>query len=311
MSGAPRGPWHSVATQPWHLHASPCAGGDRVRLGIQGVWVEWNASSVPKMPYSTVQPADNAFSRKAAGRASVRLQAVRSPGRQPLPAERTRPQGALLAARTVGLVAALGLACAATALAQGADRQQPLIIEAERPGVVDLQRQVVVFSGNVIVAQGSMVLRAEQVELREAADGYRSATAVGGPSGPATWRQRRGTLDETVEGSADRIEFDGRADTLRFVGNGVVRRLRGSTVADEISGAVIQWDNTAEVFSVAGQQATATNPAGRVRVILSPRADGAAAGAPPAPQGRPAEPIDDPRRPAVPLEPSRSLGGPR
>jgi lipopolysaccharide export system protein LptA len=220
---------------------------------------------------------------------------------RPAQAQARRPLAALAMAVWFGLAWAL----AAPALAERADRQQPLIIEAERPGIVDLQRQVVIFSGNVIVAQGSMVLRADRVELRETADGYRSATAIGSPAGPATWRQRRDAQDETVEGSADRIEFDSRADTLRFVGNGAVRRLRGSTVADEISGAVIQWDNLAEVFSVEGEQATPTNPGGRVRVILSPRGDGAEPGSAPATDAPPAPPA------APPLEPSRSLGGPR
>ena len=101
---------------------------------------------------------------------------------------------------------------------------------------------------------------------------------------------------------AERIDFDGRADTLRFTGNGNVRRLRGSTVADEISGAVIVWDNTAELFTVQGGAATPTNPGGRVRAVLSPRVEAAAAApsAPPAAQASGAA-----------LKPIRTLGEPR
>jgi lipopolysaccharide export system protein LptA len=167
-----------------------------------------------------------------------------------------------------------------------------MVVEADRPGTVDLQRQVVVFNGNVSISQGSMVMRAERVEMREMPDGYRAATALGSPGKPATWRQRRDGVDEVVEGSADRIEFDGRADTLRFLGNGAVRRLRAGAVADEITGGSIVWDNTAEVFRVEGGATSTTNPTGRVRVILSPRADPAAS----APAAAPA------------LLPSRALG---
>jgi lipopolysaccharide export system protein LptA len=193
-----------------------------------------------------------------------------------------------------GLVAAalvLGLA-SAPVRAERADRSKPMVVEADRPGTVDLQRQVVVFNGNVSISQGTMVMRAERVEMREMPDGYRAATALGSPGKPATWRQRRDGVDEVVEGSADRIEFDGRADTLRFIGNGAVRRLRGGAVADEITGGSIVWDNLAEVFRVEGGATSATNPGGRVRVILSPRADAP----PPAPA------------PAAPLVPSRALG---
>jgi len=187
------------------------------------------------------------------------------------------------------------LLCAAPASAEKADRTKPMVVEADRPGTVDLQHQVVVFNGNVVISQGTMVLRAERVEMREMPDGYRAASAIGSRGKPATWRQRRDGVDETVEGAADRIEFDGRADTLRLVGNGAVRRLRGSEVADEITGAVIIWDNTSEVFKVEGGATSAANPTGRVRAVLSPRAEPASAPAAAAAS-------------AAPLTPSRALG---
>lgn len=181
---------------------------------------------------------------------------------------------------------------AGQAQAEKADRSKPMVVEADRDAVVDLQRQVLVYTGNVVISQGSMILRAERVEMRTLPDGYRAATALGSAAKPATWRQRRDGVDETVEGSADRIDFDGRADSLRFVGNGAVRRLRAGVVADEISGASILWDNTAEVFKVEGGSATPANPTGRVRAVLSPRVETAASAAPV----------------TSPLTPSRALG---
>lgn len=191
------------------------------------------------------------------------------------------------------MAATLALAATGAAWAERADRSQPMVVEADRDGVLDLQRQVLVYTGNVVISQGSMVLRAERVEMRTLPDGYRAASALGAQGKPASWRQKRDGIDETVEGTADRIEFDGRADTLRFVGNGAVRRLRSGTVADEITGGSILWDNTAEVFRVEGGAVTATNPSGRVRAVLSPRAEPAAAPA--------AVPVPT-------LQPSRTLG---
>lgn len=191
------------------------------------------------------------------------------------------------------LASALALA-APTASAERADRSKPIVVEADRDGVIDLQRRVVTYAGNAVVTQGTMVLRAERIEMRETADGYRAATAIGAAGKPATWRQKRDGSDEVVEGSADRIEFDGRADTLRFLGNGAVRRLRDGAVADEITGRAILWDNTNEVFRVEGGAATPANPSGRVRAVLSPRTESA-------------EPGSAPKPPAAPLQPSRSL----
>ena len=191
------------------------------------------------------------------------------------------------------LLAAASLSVAAPAWADKADRAQPMVVEADRDGVLDLQRQVLVYTGNVVISQGSMVLRAERVEMRTLPDGYRAASATGAAGRPATWRQKREGVDETVEGSADRIEFDGRADTLRFLGNGAVRRLRSGTVADEITGERILWDNAAEVFRVEGGTVSPTNPGGRVRAVLSPRAE---------------SPASAPAVPVPPLQPSRRLG---
>lgn len=35
---------------------------------------------------------------------------------------------------------------------------KPMVVEADRDGSMDLQRQVLVYSGNVVIAQGTMVL---------------------------------------------------------------------------------------------------------------------------------------------------------
>ena len=185
--------------------------------------------------------------------------------------------------------------------AEKADRAKPLVIEADRSGVVDLQRQVLVYTGNVVVSQGTLLMRADRIELRETTDGYRGASATGSPGKPVTWRQRRDGVDETVEGVAERIELDGQADTLRLVGNSSVRMLRGSTVAYEASGGTIIWDNATEVFRVEGGAASAINPSGRVRAVLSPRVQPASA-----PPAAPSSPV----RPAV-LAPSRAIEAPR
>ena len=175
------------------------------------------------------------------------------------------------------LICAFGLA---PAQAEKADRSKPLTIEADQPGTVDLLKQVVVFNGNVVMAQGTMAIRAERVEVRERPDGYRNATAQGSAGKPAAFRQKRDGVDETIEGSADRIEYESRGDVVRFTGNAQVRRLRGTTPADEISGNVITYDNANETFSVQGAAAVpgaASAPgSGRVRVVITPKPEPAA-----------------------------------
>lgn len=165
------------------------------------------------------------------------------------------------------------------ALAEKADRSKPIVVEADKPGTLDLQNQVIVFNGNVQIVQGTMIIRAERIEVREQAGGYRAAVATGVPGQPATYRQKRDGVDEVVEGSADRIEYDARAGTLRFVGHGEVRRLRDGEVADQITGAEIRWNDSVEQFSVIGGDAAS---GGRVRAVLTPRPEAPGSTAAPA-----------------------------
>ena len=162
--------------------------------------------------------------------------------------------------------------------AERGDRLKPLNVEADQSGRVDLQNQTVVFSGNVVVSKGTMVIRAARIEVRQTPAGYDTATAFGTPGRPATFRQKRDGVDEYIDGQAERLEYDGRADVIKFISNAAVRRLRGVAVADEITGNLVTYDATTEVFSVSGGAATtAANPGGRVRAVLTPREGSAAA----------------------------------
>jgi lipopolysaccharide export system protein LptA len=191
--------------------------------------------------------------------------------------------------KTALLLPLVGLLAWSGVHAEKADRSKQMVIEANQPGTLDMARQVVVFAGSVVVAQGTMAIRAERVEVRERPDGHRSATAIGQPGKPATFRQKRDGVDEFVEGSAERIEYESRGDVVRFVGAALVRRLRGTTTADEITGSVITYDNGNETFNVQGAAPTvagASAPStGRVRVVLAPRAEGPASAPTSAPHG--------------------------
>jgi lipopolysaccharide export system protein LptA len=204
------------------------------------------------------------------------------------------------ATRLVSLLAMVVYTSAAQA--EKADRFKPLSVEADQPGKIDLQNQFIAFNGNVVVTKGTMVIRAARIEVRESPDGYHSAVALGSPGKPAVFRQKRDGVDETIEGEAERLEYDGKADTIRFVTNASVRRLRGTLVADEISGNLVSYDSISEVFSVSGgAAATPSNPGGRVRAVLTPREGSAAA----------AEAAQAASQPRAPLRLAPALGDPK
>jgi lipopolysaccharide export system protein LptA len=165
------------------------------------------------------------------------------------------------------------LLCTLPSHAEKADRLKKMEVESDQPGKFDLQNQLLVLTGNVVVTKGTIVIKAARLEVRESPDGYQSAIAIGTPGRPASFRQKRDGVNEFIEGEAERLEYDSKADTIRFINKASVRRLRGNTVADEVTGASIIYDNTAELFTVAGGPSAATpaNPNGRVKMVLTPR----------------------------------------
>ena len=166
----------------------------------------------------------------------------------------------------------LTLALAVPVRAERADRLQKINIAADQSGQIDLQKQVVVYTGNVVISRGTMVIRAAKVEVRQLPSGYYTAVAFGAPNKPATFRQKRDGVDEYIEGEAERLEYDGKADVVKFINNAELRRLRGANPVDEISGNLITYDATTEKMTVSGgAKPTPANPGGRVTAVLTPR----------------------------------------
>lgn len=180
------------------------------------------------------------------------------------------------------------MACLPLAHAERGDRSKPLEIQADEGGGYDFLKQRGTFTRNVVATKGTMVLRSDSLEVWETPEGYQQGIAIGTPGKPATFKQKRDGVDESIEGQAQRIEYDGRNDTYRLINAAVVRRLRDGKVADEVSGNLITYDNTSEVFNVTNNTpataaaSSASEPRGRVRVTLTPPPEPAASGGAPA-----------------------------
>jgi lipopolysaccharide export system protein LptA len=185
----------------------------------------------------------------------------------------------------VGLSLALVLPCAQ---AERADRFKSLEVESDQPGKMDLPKKLVVFNGNVSISKGTLLIRAGRIEVQEI-QGQHHAVAWGTGAGVATFRQKREGVDEFIEGQAQRLEYDAKLNTVRFVNQAQIRRMRGTQVVDQAHGALIVYDNAAEVFTVSGGAGAVTpaNPKGRVKVVLSPASRESSPTSPPPPASQP------------------------
>lgn len=186
------------------------------------------------------------------------------------------------------------------AAAEKADRDKPMNAEADALRYDDLN-QTSVFTGNVVITKGTIIIRGARVDVKQDAEGYQTAIVIAAPDKLAFYRKKRDLVDEYIEGEGERIEYDSRADTVKFIRRAVLRRYIGAALADETTGELIVYDNPTDVFTVDSgpQSKTAANPTGRIRALLAPRNKASAPGAPAA---------APPSGPSPNLRPSTTLG---
>jgi lipopolysaccharide export system protein LptA len=149
------------------------------------------------------------------------------------------------------------------------DRDQPMHAEADELRYDDV-RKTNVFTGNVVITKGTIVIRGHRVEVRQDAAGNQFGLIESGPKHTAFFRQQRQGLNEWIEGEAVRIEYDSAASTVVLTGQAVMRRLKGSQINDETRGEVITYNSTTDQYTVVGRSAQAMAPPGRVRLMLTP-----------------------------------------
>lgn len=167
--------------------------------------------------------------------------------------------------------------------AEKADRDKPMNVESDALRYDDL-KQTSIFTGRVVLTKGTIIVRGAQINVRQDPEGYQYGVATAEPGKRAFYRQKREGLDEFIEGEGETIEYDGKADTVKFIKDAQLRRYRGATLSDEMTGNVILYNNSTDVFTIDGgaAQGGSAAPGGRVRAMMTPKTDAAAPPAPPA-----------------------------
>ena len=180
-----------------------------------------------------------------------------------------------------GLAAALLMTMALQAHAEKADKDKPIDLEADTVTVNDAKKTST-YTGNVILTQGTLMIRGDKLIVREDANGFQHSTSYGNPT---TFKQKMEGKNEYMEGSAQRIEYDGRMDKVQLYTKAWVKR-----GVDIVHGDYIMYDANAEYAEVIGggsQAATPATPTGRVRAVIQPKNKPATT---PAPAPAPAAP---------------------
>ncbi|MDT3708050.1 MAG: lipopolysaccharide transport periplasmic protein LptA [Thiobacillus sp.] len=163
--------------------------------------------------------------------------------------------------KTACLSALCAVLLASPAFAEKADRDKPINLEADTVTLDDI-RKVSVYEGNVVLSQGTLMLRADRLQVTQNESGLDKLVATGRP---VSFRQKLDGRDEFIEGHANRIEYTGTNNQLELIGQARLRR-----DGDELRGAQISYNANTEFYKVVGQP-DAQTPGGRVRAVIRPK----------------------------------------
>jgi lipopolysaccharide export system protein LptA len=157
------------------------------------------------------------------------------------------------------LLFSLLLAASLPAWAEKADKDKPVNLESDSARMDDIQK-LAIYEGHVVLTQGTLLITAERIDVRQDEHGFSSGEAAGKP---VYFRQKMEGSDEYAEGWANRLEYDGRAEKLKLIGQ--ARLKRGE---DDLRGNLITYDGKTESFQAQG---SISGSPGRVRAVIRPK----------------------------------------
>jgi lipopolysaccharide export system protein LptA len=166
-------------------------------------------------------------------------------------------------------IAAMTVLVALPAAGAQTDRDKPITFAGDS-GDANLQNRGGALTGNVVITQGTLSIRADRIVFKQNADNSLSATAYGNP---VEIRQKRDGVEEYYEGYAQRVEYDGARDLVELFDRALLKRGQ-----DEIRSNYVSYNTATEVFKAEGRASTVPDPTGpgaRVRGMFQPRSESA------------------------------------
>ena len=171
------------------------------------------------------------------------------------------------------LAAALILVIATPTLsfAEKADQDKPLILEAEKVSVNDVQ-QVYELDGQILLIKGSIIVTGEQGNIKVDPEGYEYVDIKGSPEKVASFRQRReGPADEFVQGNGTQVSYNAKTEILTVSGDASLKRLLNMQMIYQLRGWKIEYDDVKQYYRVIPPPDAKPEDLPLARAILSPR----------------------------------------
>ena len=145
--------------------------------------------------------------------------------------------------------------------AEKADRDKPIEIEADTM-TVDDAKSTSIYTGDVILTQGTLLIRADELIVRQDKQGFQHSTSLGNPT---TFKQKMEGSNEYIQEKALRIEYDGHMDKIHLYKKAEVKRGKDIVVGDYIT-----YDANAEIAQAMSSKIE-NGKKGRTKAIIKPK----------------------------------------
>ncbi len=156
-------------------------------------------------------------------------------------------------------------------LALASDRSQPIELEADTADIDDL-KGISIYTGNVVLVQGSMVIKAHKLTLyNDKNKDLEKAVAVGKTGKLATFKQRPEGKEQDFRARARTMIYYLKKDKIHLLKNAYVWQ-----AGDTFSGDKIIYDTKRETVVAKSRKNKDGQPiksGGRVKVTIQPKSN--------------------------------------
>ena len=164
----------------------------------------------------------------------------------------------------VSLLAAFGLLAAGTAAALQSDSEQPINITSVTQEA-DLNKHIAIFTGDVVITQGSIEIHADRVEVYKAVPEKKQTTHIIAYGKPATFHQVQDD-GKPVDALGKKLAYDVDRKVVDIVGDGQVKQLNSQINAENLTYELEKGQLTANCKGGSGCGKTQ-----RVTAVIDPK----------------------------------------
>ena len=163
------------------------------------------------------------------------------------------------------------LTIASLAFAEKADQDKPLILEAEKVSVNDVQ-QIYELNGEIRLFKGSIFVTGDQGNIKVDPEGYEYVDMKGTPEEVASFRQRgEGAADEFIQARGTAVNYNAKTEFLTLTGDASLKRLNNMQMIDQLHGWKIEYDDVKQYYRVSPPANVKADDLPLAKAILSPR----------------------------------------